>query len=143
MALAFSVSPSCSNLPASAASWSLSCGRTRASSSPNALSGTAPLNSKKGGQGGILIHVYLGHDELSLLLRGHALQHRTEDAAGAAPGSPEIDQHRHLAGALQHLGLKVAFVDLHCPRVHGAFINSMLVWNGRLRRRRRREGQIC
>ena len=39
-----------------------------------------------------VIHVALGHDGLAVELGGHLVHGRGKDAAGAAPGGPEVDQ---------------------------------------------------
>ena len=64
----------------------------------------------------VVVHVQL-HDAQVLALVVDLLEHRGDHAAGAAPGSPEVDQHGGLG--LQHLDLEGAVGhvdDLDRPR---------------------------
>lgn len=55
-----------------------------------------PLLRKRLRQALVLIHVDLGHGDSTLGLCDGGLQHRAQGFAGAAPGSPEIHDHRSL-----------------------------------------------
>jgi hypothetical protein len=62
-------------------------------------------------QARIFIRIDFGQDKFAVWLRGQALQKRRQHAARAAPGRPEIDDHRLLVGALNDLPLKIGLVN--------------------------------
>src|SRR5439155_19324455 len=59
------------------------------------------------------VHVQLGEDERAVVLGRQTLQDRPDDAAGPAPGSPEVDDDGDLLRALEDLALEVTFGHLY------------------------------
>ncbi len=58
------------------------------------------------------VHIDLGEHDPAGVLLGQALQDRAELLAGPAPLGPEVDDHRHLGGPLDDLGLEGVLVDV-------------------------------
>jgi hypothetical protein len=54
----------------------------------------------------LLVHVHLGQFEGAVVLGRELLEDRAQRLARAAPGRPEVDQHRHLQRALDDLSLE-------------------------------------
>ena len=65
-----------------------------------------PLHPEGLGDRGVPVDVELGQVDLALAGGGSALERRRELAARAAPLGPEVDDHGHLARALEHLLLE-------------------------------------
>jgi hypothetical protein len=61
-------------------------------------------HAELGRQVRVLVHVHLGHDQLSLVLERELLERRPDHFAGAAPLGPEIHQDRHRC--VEHLALE-------------------------------------
>ena len=70
----------------------------------------------------VLIHVEL-HDAQVLALGGDLLEHGGDDAAGTAPGSPEVDEHGLLG--LDDLGLEVGVGDFGEGACHGNLLSNV------------------
>ncbi|MPN46051.1 hypothetical protein SDC9_193631 [bioreactor metagenome] len=69
-------------------------------------------DAEHGGELLLLVGVDLGQLETARVVGFQLLQHRPERLAGAAPGRPEIHQHRHVHGGGDDLGFKVFYGDV-------------------------------
>ena len=76
------------------------------------LDGGDALNLKARGELLVGVDVDLGELHLALALRRFGLQGRPELAARAAPLGPEVDDHGHLVGALEHVLGESILVDV-------------------------------
>ena len=74
------------------------------------LHGRDPAHVVAVRQVGVRVHVDLREHDVTRL--GLALEHRPQHAAGPAPLGPEVDDHGHLVGALDHLALEFGRIDV-------------------------------
>ena len=83
------------------------------------LHGRDPLDPERGGDVRVGVGVELGQRDLALALGDELLEHRRQLAAGPAPGGPEVDDHRHLLGALDDVLLerRLCGVEDHTTRI--------------------------
>ena len=61
----------------------------------------------------VLVGVDLGQGETGAVFAGNLFENGAQLAAGAAPLSPEVDQHRTFAAGFQDLLLEIGYVDGH------------------------------
>ncbi|MCY1358405.1 hypothetical protein D9M69_449410 [compost metagenome] len=64
------------------------------------------------GQFLVLVDIDLDQFPAAFSFRLQPFQHRAQRAARAAPGRPEIDQHRRLVRGVDHFGLEILQVDV-------------------------------
>ena len=77
------------------------------------LDGRDALDPEGAGERWVGVDVELHQVDLARPRRRGALQQRTELPAGGTPGSPEVDHHRDLAGAVDDRRLEAALGDVH------------------------------
>src|SRR4029079_16512257 len=70
------------------------------------------LDAKAGRRDRVLVDVQLRQLELAAHVAGDSLEDRSDDAARPAPGGPEVDQHRNLAGSLEHDTIEIVITDI-------------------------------
>ncbi|MNL18604.1 hypothetical protein D3C87_1397560 [compost metagenome] len=68
--------------------------------------GREGLDAELAGNVRVLVDIDLDQLDLAGLFPDHLFDGRAELAAGAAPGRPEIDQHRHLERGIDDIGLE-------------------------------------
>ena len=81
---------------------------------PERLHRRDPLDPEARRERLVGVHVHLRQLDLARPLGDRGLERRGELAAGAAPGGPEVDDHRQLAGALDHPGDEVVLAYVVC-----------------------------
>ncbi len=78
----------------------------------NALTAGMPWMPKVLEMPGIGVDVDLGEVDVVAAPAGLGLERGGELAAGAAPLGPEVDDHRHLVRAVEHVGLEAVLCDV-------------------------------
>ena len=71
--------------------------------SRNAFTAGMPCTRYSAASARVRVDVDLDHLDLAVQRRDRVLQHRRQLAAGPAPLGPEVDDHRHLVGAVDHV----------------------------------------